>query len=269
MIRELVIRLARWTGLLSPTQYPYPAIDITLPGGRNFHLVGSIHMGTQDMSPLPKQLIRKVAQADALIVEADISGNESPFGEPAPLPPLVERIDEQQYQHIERLCDELGVPMYSLIALPCWQIALMLQATQAQRLGLRGEYGIDFQLLTYAKTNAKRVIELEGAEQQLELLHQLPEGGRSLLDDTLTHWHTNARLLQTMISWWLDSRPSVGIEQLPATFGNVLYDVLMHQRNQRWKRLLENMPAGNYVVAVGALHLYGEGNLPNLLNQKN
>jgi uncharacterized protein YbaP (TraB family) len=240
MIRELVIRLARWTGLLSPTQYPYPAIDITLPGGRNFHLVGSIHMGTQDMSPLPKQLIRKVAQAD-----------------------------EQQYQHIERLCDELGVPMYSLIALPCWQIALMLQATQAQRLGLRGEYGIDFQLLTYAKTHAKRVIELEGAEQQLELLHQLPEGGRSLLDDTLTHWHTNARLLQTMISWWLDSRPSVGIEQLPATFGNVLYDVLMHQRNQRWKRLLENMPAGNYVVAVGALHLYGEGNLPNLLNQKN
>ncbi|EIC82950.1 TraB/GumN family protein [Serratia sp. M24T3] len=269
MIRDLLIQVARWTGLLSPTQYSYPAIDIALSGGRNFHLVGSIHMGTQNMAPLPRQLTRKVTQADALIVEADISSSESPFGEPEDLAPLSERIDEQQYREIEQLCEELGTPLWSLSRLPCWQIALMLQATQAQRLGLRGEYGIDFQLLNWAKAQDKKVIELEGADQQLELLKQLPEDGRSLLDDTLTHWHTNARLLQTMISWWLDSRPSVGIDQLPSTFGNALYDVLMHQRNQRWKQQLENMPAGNYVVAVGALHLYGEGNLPNLLNNKN
>ncbi|KQN47467.1 conjugal transfer protein TraB [Serratia sp. Leaf50] len=268
MIWDLLHRLARWTGLIPPAQYPYPAIDITLAGGRKFHLVGSIHMGTENMSPLPKQLIRKVSQADALIVEADISGSESPFGEPEGLAPLSERLEIQQYQQIECLCDEIGIPMYSLSDLPCWQIALMLQATQAQRLGLRGEYGIDYQLLSAAKNQNKKVIELEGAEQQLKLLKQLPEDGRSLLDDTLTHWHTNARLLQTMIGWWLDSHPSTDISQLPATFGNALYDVLMHQRNQSWKKQLESMPAGNYVVAVGALHLYGEGNLPSLLNQK-
>jgi len=268
MIRELLIRLGRLTGLLSPTHYSYPALDISLAGGRHFHLVGSIHMGTQNMSPLPKSLTRKMSQADALIVEADISTNESPFGDAKDLAPLNERIDSEQYQHVERLCSELGISLYSLSGLPCWQIALMLQATQAQRLGLRGEYGIDYQLLSCAKTLDKKVVELEGAEQQIELLKQLPEGGRSLLDDTLTHWHTNARLLQTMISWWLDSRPSVGIDQLPATFGNALYDVLMHQRNQRWKQQLQAMPAGNYVVAVGALHLYGEGNLPSLMKNK-
>ncbi len=266
MLRDLLIRAARWAGLLSPTHYSYPAIDVVLAGGRYLHLVGSIHMGTQNMAPLPRQLIRKVSQADALIVEADISTSESPFGDPEDLAPLNQRVDQQQYQQIGQLCDELGTPLWSLSSLPCWQVALMLQATQAQRLGLRGEYGIDFQLLNWAKTNDKKVIELEGAEQQLELLKQLPEGGRGLLDDTLTHWHTNARLLQTMISWWLESRPSVGIDSLPSTFGNALYDVLMHQRNQRWKQQLESLPAGNYVVAVGALHLYGEGNLPNLLN---
>ena len=36
-------------------------------------------MGTQDMSPLPSGLLSLLKQADALVVEADISGHESPF----------------------------------------------------------------------------------------------------------------------------------------------------------------------------------------------
>jgi uncharacterized protein YbaP (TraB family) len=36
-------------------------------------------MGTQDMSPLPPGLIKLLKRADALVVEADISGQESPF----------------------------------------------------------------------------------------------------------------------------------------------------------------------------------------------
>lgn len=264
---HIFYQLARWLGLLSPAEYHYPAIDVQLPGDRHLHLVGSIHMGTIDMQPLPELLIKRLAQADALIVEADISGAEAPFGDAEDLPPLAERLTAQQYQQVESLCDELGTPVYSIDAMPCWHVALMLQAGQAQRLGLRGEYGIDYQLLQAASQQQKKVIELEGAQEQLALLKQLPEDGRALLDDTLTHWHTNARLLQTMISWWLESQPSQPIEQLPNTFSNELYDVLMHQRNQRWKQQLNALPAGNYVVAVGALHLYGEGNLPDLLQE--
>jgi uncharacterized protein YbaP (TraB family) len=32
----------------------------------------------------------------------------------------------------------------------------------------------------------------------------------ALLEDTLTHWRTNARLLQVMIGWWLEQPPSRG-----------------------------------------------------------
>ena len=96
-------------------------------------------------------------------------------------------------------------------------------------------------------------------------MRQLPEDGLLLLDDTLTHWHTNARLLQMMISWWLETPPTNGKLELPSTFSESLYDVLMHERNQAWRETLQALPAGRYVVAVGALHLYGEGNLPSLL----
>ena len=248
-----------------PRRYPWPGLDMILPGGQHLHLVGSIHMGTLDMSPLPAPLVRLVQKADALVVEADISGNESPFSDLEIPPPLAERLNAEQLAELERLAGELNLPLSMLETQPLWQIAMVLQATQAQRLGLRGDYGIDYQLLNLARERSIPVIELEGAESQVDLLRQLPNDGILLLEDTLTHWHTNARLLQTMIGWWLDAPPASSQLALPATFSESLYDVLMHERNQAWCSKLHALPPGRYVVAVGALHLYGEGNLPSLL----
>ncbi|MGW1442598.1 TraB/GumN family protein [Serratia rhizosphaerae] len=264
---QLLRRFAVFLGLISPAAYAYPGIDITLPGDRQLHLVGSIHMGTANMAPLPARLLSRLKQADALIVEADITGSASPFGEAEEQPPLAERLNDKEQQRLQTLCQELGTDSALFDTLPGWQIALTMQARQAQRLGLRAEYGIDHQLLEAAKSQQKKVIELEGADTQLKMLQQLPEGGMALLRDTLTHWHTNARLLQTMIGWWLDSQPSIALDTLPTTFSTGLYDVLMHQRNLQWQHQLQALPPGNYVVAVGALHLYGEDNLPEMLQK--
>ena len=229
---DLLYRVKTLWAALRGNHYSWPAIDITLPGNRHFHLIGSIHMGSHDMAPLPARLLKKLKNADALIVEADVSTSDTP----------------------------------SLFSTqPLWQIAMVLQATQAQKLGLRAEYGIDYQLLQAAKQQHKPVIELEGAENQIAMLLQLPDKGLALLDDTLTHWHTNARLLQQMMSWWLNAPPQNNEITLPNTFSQSLYDVLMHQRNLAWRDKLRAMPPGRYVVAVGALHLYGEGNLPQML----
>jgi uncharacterized protein YbaP (TraB family) len=53
---------------------------------------------------------------------------------------------------------------------------MVLQATQAQRLGLRGDYGIDYQLLN-ARARRMPIIELEGTDSQIALLRQLPDDG--------------------------------------------------------------------------------------------
>jgi hypothetical protein len=42
----------------------------------------------------------------------------------------------------------------------------------------------------------------------------------------------------------------------------------MRNRNQQWREQLLALPSGRYLVAVGALHLYGDDNLPGLLKQK-
>lgn len=262
---KLVHRLQVLWRSLRTLSYRYPAVDIVL-GPRQLHLVGSIHMGTGDMKPLPALLMKRLQHADALIVEADISTGPSPFGDSEACAPLAQRLSRQQLQQVQRRCEELAIDVGQVDTLPAWQIALMLQAQQAQRLGLQAECGIDLQLLQAAHGQRKKVIELEGTASQLALLKSLADNGMPLLEDTLEHWHTNARLLQTMVSWWLEAPPgSLGNVVLPGTFCSSLYDLLIHQRNQHWSRVLQQLPPGRYVAAVGALHLYGEGNLPGLL----
>ena len=248
--------------------YAWPALDMTLPGNRHFHLVGSIHMGTQGMSPLPEALLQKLRNADALIVEADIAGSDSPFDNLPPAEPLAQRLSPGLLLALEQTLQNLSLTREEFEHRPAWHIALVLQATQAQRLGLRPEYGIDYQLLQAAAQLHVNVMELEGTDSQLDILRQLPDEGTELLQDTLTHWHQNARLLQLMMSWWLEKPPGGESLTLPSTFSQPLHDVLMHQRNQAWCERLLALPPGRYVVAAGALHLYGEGNLPSLLRRK-
>lgn len=249
---------------LAPVSYPWPAVDIRL-GDREFHLVGSIHMGTRDMQPLPTKLLALLQKADALIVEADITQGGSPYVKSDEQPPLATRLDAGELTQLRKLCDELHLSMAQFDTLPAWQIALMLQAQQAQQLGLRPDYGIDYQLLMAAKRWHKPVRELEGPDVQIALLKSLPDEGIALLQDTLAHWHTNARLLQTMISWWLNAPRRQQPASLPPTFSSALSEILMSRRNQHWRDVLTRLPAGRYVVAVGALHLYGDDNLPDLL----
>ncbi|MEA1065767.1 TraB/GumN family protein [Erwinia sp. HR93] len=264
---RLIQRL--WLTIFRPltSSYGWPALDMTLPGRRKLHLVGSIHMGTPNMAPLPAGLLRKLHQADALIVEADIRDSASPFTEEPPRAPLQARLDEALWLQTAKRAQEIGLATETVDVLPFWQIALLLQARQAQHLGLRPEFGIDYQLLEYTQRANCPVAELEGAQRQLSLLKTLPDEGFRLLEDTLTHWHTNARLLQTLMSWWLNAPPRRPLAALPVTFSQDLYDTLMTERNRQWHRFLYALPPGYYVVAVGALHLYGEGNLPLLLRR--
>lgn len=265
---DLFQRLSSLFSRLTTTAYPWPAIDVSLSGQQHLHLVGSIHMGTPDMAPLPAGLVKKLQQADALIVEADISASDSPFADITPEAPLETRLTPEAYQQVLDLCSEYSIPLYRVDTVPMWQVALILQAHQAQKLGLRANYGIDYQLLEAARQNNIKVQELEGTQNQVELLTTLPNGGMTLLNDTLTHWHTNARMLQIMIGWWLTSHAPKENKTLPETFSDELQHILIAQRNQQWCTFLQQLPPGRYVVAVGALHLFGEGNVPSLLKAK-
>ncbi|MDX7999143.1 polysaccharide biosynthesis protein GumN [Xenorhabdus sp. Reich] len=253
-------------GFNSQRHYPYPAFDINPRQGVQLHIVGSIHMGTENMFPLSEILLEQLEQSDAMIVEADITQTGSPFKGKLPEQiALSQRLSPEHFDQLQHYCQILQHPVELLEPLPSWQVALILQAAQAQYLGLRPQYGIDYQLLNSAKSINKPIIELEGVNTQVNLLTDLPNDGLSLLEDTLNHWHTNARALQTMISWWMNYKSEQQDQILPMTFCEEIYQTLMVERNRQWSEQLYNLPTGKYLVAVGALHLHGENNLRQML----
>ncbi|MBD2796135.1 TraB/GumN family protein [Xenorhabdus sp. 18] len=266
---KLLSYFSNLLGLNSQRHYPYPAFDINLSKNKPLHIVGSIHMGTRNMYPLSEILLEQLEHADALIVEADITQAYTPFNDALPEQiALSHRLSPEHFDCLQHYCREIQHPVTLLDPLPSWQVALILQAAQAQYLGLHPQYGIDCQLLNSAKAINKPIIELEGTAAQINLLINLPNGGLALLEDTLTHWHTNARALQTMMSWWMNYQPEKQNQVLPMTFCEEIYQTLMTERNRQWSEQLDNLPTGKYLVAVGALHLHGENNLRQMLAER-
>ena len=102
-MKKLFRRLKEYLLLSDPQgAYTWPAVDITLPGGIALHLVGTIHMGSENMSPLPGLLLKKIAHADGLIVEADITQPAPSF--PGQGPEYIRRPVSERLP--EALCDD-------------------------------------------------------------------------------------------------------------------------------------------------------------------
>ncbi len=90
-------------------------------------------MGSHDMAPLPTRLL-KAQNADALIVEADVSTSDTPFANLPACEATEERISEDQLKTCSTLA-EMGISPSLFSTQPLWQIAMVLQATQAQNWG--------------------------------------------------------------------------------------------------------------------------------------
>mgnify|MGYP006988151512 CR=1 FL=1 len=82
--------------------------------------------------------MKLLKSADALVVEADISGQTSPFAGLESDRPLAERLNDTQFAELTRVADETGVSLSMLDTLPLWQIAMVLQQPRRSVWGYAG-----------------------------------------------------------------------------------------------------------------------------------
>ncbi len=151
---------------------------------------------------------------------------------------------------------------------------LSLSLTQAESGELLKQYKglpLDASIAAKATKRKQSLIELESLEQQFDLLYVQPP-----LDSQIAELHQMVALLDSigpysrqLISSYLQ-QDVAGMQKMlsdyTANFGNM--EKLLDERNAQWMQQLPGIfESGSSFVAVGALHLFGENGLIDLLQK--
>lgn len=250
-------------------------------GESTLYIAGTVHMLPPNQFPLPDAFSQSYQQAEKIIFEADIRELETAKG--AQLLMRHARYQDQRnlkqvltdttYQQLEQAAAGFGISLKTLNSFKPDFVLLNLMQAAMQRAGMTGE-GVDSYFLQQALSDNKTLGFLETTEQQLALLLNASESNEDeFVKQNLAQFHQLEQQLNDIITAWR-SGDSEALAKLAMAFtdtpeGKQFYDTLLVQRNKNWLPHIVQMLETPEVelVLVGALHLAGEHNVLQLLQQ--
>jgi uncharacterized protein YbaP (TraB family) len=246
------------------------------------YLLGSVHIARPDIYPLDSVIEDAFASAKYLVVEVNVHDVDNqkvtgillehgvyPQGEG-----LKENISPSLYDALEEQFKRFGIDIATLDAYRPWVISMTLEQLVLQSLGYLPENGIDYYFLDKA-AHTKKILELETAEYQLELLYSLPD---ELMIEILQYdidFNTTSEDIETLFQAWedgdiarMESLLFEGLIEEPKLAP--YYEKLFDERNINMAAKIEEYLADDetYFIVVGAGHFVGENGLLNLLGEK-
>lgn len=237
--------------------------------GKTLYLLGTMHVGIDAERQLPPWVLAKLDSAHAFAMETDIS-------DPAVVK-LMLRDDGK------KLSDELGPDDWAKLKAAIGDkvaegMDQMKPFTTLVTLAMKDlpmTAPMDAVLVARAKAAGKPIVYLEPVEAQLAaitpfataediraLLGRLDYSKQQTLEMVRAYQAGDAAALNAMFD---DKTLWIAAGRDPAKFGEFI-DATLTKRNQSWVAPLEQMAAdGGGFVAVGAAHLVGPDNVPDLL----
>jgi uncharacterized protein YbaP (TraB family) len=252
-------------------------------GGLRFHLLGSVHLGTERMLDLGPRVEAAFAGAQELVLEADLSEIEGDtiqqaterFGVLKPPATLADRISPETLKLLDTWAAERGLSGATFHDLEPWLVAMTFALIEFQRLGFDPALGVDKLFQERATRAGLPVAGLETLEFQFRMLAELPTAVQDLmLRDSLERRHAFATEARAMIEAWArgdEARLAAIVFQHAANpafeeyYARVLFD-----RNRRMAGALATLaPDGKRrFVILGAAHMLGRAGVPALLEDR-
>jgi uncharacterized protein YbaP (TraB family) len=246
------------------------------------YLVGSVHAASPDMYPLPPAMEAAFKDSKVLVVEVDVTkANTFALAMKAMKDgmytngdTLDKHLPAETWKQLQKVCDDLGLPAASVASMKPWLAGVTVQGLVAMKAGLDPESGIDMHFLKADK--GKRVVELETAESQLDLMANLTEDEQLAMVDM--QGETAASLqekLKKLIDAWKrgDAALTEKLEADSETGGAAAKSIskkLIDDRNGPMAEKIAGLAGGNdhVFVVVGAAHLLGDNGVVALLQKK-
>jgi uncharacterized protein YbaP (TraB family) len=248
-------------------------------------LLGTIHVGSRDLYPLPAAVEAAYASAAVLALEADLSTEASlaALGTRfvyAPPDNLERHIPPALFRQAADTLDRYGLPPDVGRAMKPHMLSMALMLFEAGRMGLDASLGLDLHLTRRAHADGKRIVELESVAMQAELLESISMQAQvAMLENTVTGIRDGSlpRDLAALMDAWkrgdADRLHGIAVREfsrLPGPVGQELEARLYTDRNIAMADQVAAMLAGQDVVmvAVGAGHMTGPRGLVSLLRER-
>jgi hypothetical protein len=249
------------------------------------YLMGSIHFADKSFYPLRQEIVDVFEKSDALVVELDINNIDHNAYNRLLLEKgmykdgstIKDVISDKTWLQLEQLLEKLHISYNDVKSYKPGILVLTLAAMQVMQMGFDPELGIDAYFLNKAVSDvsAKKIIELETLEQQVNLFLNITNG-ELLLKESLYSLDESESMMAEMVRYWKTGDKEKmnkllfedAVNEYPAF--SAIYDSLIYQRNDQMVSKIDQMlkQQGSYFVVVGSGHLIGEKGIVNVLQEK-
>jgi uncharacterized protein YbaP (TraB family) len=239
-------------------------------------------MAYPQIYPLREDLEAAFAAADVLVVEVDISGENAqaiqqllmqrgllPEGES-----LRQQLSPQTWESLQLYLRSRALPVEAIERMRPGLVVTLLSSMRIAEMGMRADQGIDRHFLNLAR-GVKTVVELETAEQQIELLLGFPQPDL-LVAQTLVQLDQIDLHMGPIYDAWRAgdaqqlSRLLLEDERQRHPEFSAVFEALFDQRNRAMALQVQGFlqSGGHYFVVVGAGHLVGSEGIIALLQRQ-
>ncbi len=241
-------------------------------------LVGSVHVLTKDVYPLPDVFERAFSESRTLIEEVDLGA----ASDPAVVLPLAAKamltdgrtlstlVDRETAALIEAQAAAAGLPMLAVERMKPWLAAMTLAAPALQRAGYDPSLGLDRHFYERARAASRPVRGLETAASQIAALDALPMAVQvDMLKAVLSDIDTQVSAVADIVRAWRSGDVAALERLLLDEFRQSpdVYQRMLVDRNRAWVPQIAACAseAAPCLVVVGGAHLIGPDSVVAML----
>ena len=166
---------------------------------------------------------------------------------------------------------QYGLMLDQVGAFKPWFVSLLLTQLVVQKANFQPQYGVDMQLHTRAKADAKPEKSLETVDFQLNLFDSIDPADQVKMLLTAKGPEESATQLKMIKDFWL-AGDAMHLDSLMNSENDApgARALILTDRNARWVPQIEQMLKGkdDVLVVVGAAHLVGKQGVVELLKAK-
>ncbi|MCR6105788.1 TraB/GumN family protein [Salipaludibacillus agaradhaerens] len=263
-----------------PEDEPSKGIFLTVSeGNQTVYLLGSIHVGDENLYPLHNEIEEAFDKADHLAVEIDMADidemeitsymmQEGMYTDGTALSDV---LDEDVYEEAVSHLSEFGMTSSLVDSYKPWFVSMLLTDVALMETDFSGEHGIDNYFMERAHNDGLPVISLESIESQLETISGAPEEEQiESLEATVEGYDVYEEDTRQLINLWRSGNSELltYLREMDNETDQLALDERDVAMTDQIEEFLQEDNGDTYFVVVGAMHLVGDNSIAGLLEQR-